>query len=186
MNTIKCSVYIATSLDGYIAREDGDIDWLNAANSTVTEGEDCGYHAFMRNIDILVMGRKTYETVRTFEEWPYGDQEVIVLSSQYLNIPGHLSKTVSHSSETPLELCERLGKTGKHNLYIDGGITIQHFLKAGLITDITITTIPIIIGRGTPLFSQLDLGQDIALKLVESKSYDFGFVQSKYEVLNTM
>lgn len=184
MSKIKCSVYIATSLDGYIAREDGNLDWLNAANNSVTEGEDCGYNAFIRSVDILVMGRKTYKAVREFEKWPYEDKSVIVLSSKTLNIPDELSTSVSSSSESPSELCKRLAQKEQQHLYIDGGVTIQNFLKEKLITDITITTIPVMIGRGVPLFSQLNFDRDIALKLVASKSYDFGFVQSRYEVLS--
>ena len=181
MKQARCSVFIAVSLDGYIAREDGGLDWLDAANATVTCGEDCGYARFMQSVDAIAMGRKSYEKVRSFSAWPYGDTAVIVLSRNALEIPESLSATVSHSSETPEALCKRLAEQGNERLYIDGGVTIQRFLAAGLITDLTITTIPVILGGGIPLFGRLD--QDIALKHVSTKSYDFGFVQSTYDVV---
>ena len=181
MRDARCSVFIAVSLDGYIAREDGGLDWLDAANATVPRGEDCGYAQFMQSVDTIVMGRKSYEKVRGFGEWPYGDTAVVVLSRRALEIPASLAAAVSHSSETPEALCIRLAEQGKERLYIDGGVTIQRFLAAGLITDLTITTIPVILGGGIPLFGRLD--RDIALKHVSTTSYDFGFVQSTCDVV---
>ena len=175
------SVFIATSLDGFIARTGGELDWLNAANATVPEGEDCGYQAFMASIDRLVMGRKTYEQVLSFGAWPYGSKPVIVLSRRKLEIPDQLVQTVSHSSESPKALYHRLLSEGAKRLYIDGGMTIQRFLAEGLIEDLTITIIPVILGSGISLFG--DLKQDIALKLSSTKIYDFGFVQLTYEVI---
>ena len=181
MRDARCSVFIAVSLDGYIAREDGGLDWLEAANATVTRGEDCGYGHFMQSVDAIVMGRKSYEKVRSFGEWPYGDTAVVVLSRNPIEIPDSLSATVSHLSETPEALRKRLAGLGNKRLYIDGGMTIQCFLAAGLITDLTITTIPVILGGGIPLFGRLD--RDIALKHVSTTSYEFGFVQSTYDVV---
>lgn len=146
--TLISSVYIATSLDGFIARKGGELDWLDAASTKVAEGEDCGYQAFMDSIDLLIMGRKTFEKVLSFGEWPYGEKQLLVLSSKKMKIPDDLTGTVSHSSETPQEICDRLSKQGKQRLYIDGGNTIQRFLAAGLINDITITIIPVILGSG--------------------------------------
>ena len=180
--SLKKSVYIATSLDGFIAREDGSLDWLDAANSTVSEGEDCGYSSFMNSVDVLVMGRNSYEKVLSFGAWPYQDKPVIVLSSRPLEFPANLKGSVEHSSESPKELCDRLSKKGLSRLYIDGGITVQRFLTAGLIDDITITVIPVIIGTGIPLFGSLE--KDIALKHIATKAYDFGFTQSKYHIEN--
>jgi dihydrofolate reductase len=177
------SVYIATSLDGYIARENGDLDWLDAAQAIVPKGEDLGYYKFMETIDVLVMGRKTYEKVLSFGLWPYGEKPVIVLSSNKIEFPNDLGQNVSCSSESPKELCERLANEGTKRLYIDGGITIQRFLTEGLINDITITVIPVILGSGIPLFGKA--GEDISLKHVATKNYDFGFVQLTYEVKNT-
>ena len=181
MNLIS-SVFIATSLDGFIARENGELDWLYAADATVPEGEDCGYIEFMATVDVLVMGRKTYEKVLSFGMWPYGKKTVIVLSSKKIEFPNDFGQNVSCSSESPRELCERLANEGAKRLYIDGGITIQRFLAEGLINDIAITVIPVILGSGIPLFA--NAGKDISLKHVATKTYDFGFVQLTYEVEN--
>lgn len=175
------SVFIATSLDGFIAREDDSLDWLEIANSTAPEGEDCGYVSFMDSVDVLVMGRNTYEKVLSFGQWPYENKPVIVLSSRKLKIPDNLSSTVEHSSESPEELYTRLSNNGLTRLYIDGGITIQRFLQAGLINDLTITVIPVLLGKGKSLFGPLE--KDIALKHISTKVYDFGFTQSIYQVL---
>ena len=177
--TAKTSVFIATSLDGFIARKDGDLDWLDQANTTVAEGEDCGYTAFMDTVDILIMGRNTYEKILTFGPWPY-EKPVIVLSRNPIDIPTEIANKVTHSSETPKTLHTQLSAEGARRLYIDGGITIQRFLNAGLITDLTITLIPIILGEGIPLFASLQ--QDIPLTHKETLSYPFGFVQLKYEI----
>ena len=177
---LQSSVFIATSLDGYIARVDGALDWLDRANTRVPEGEDCGYNDFMASIDILVLGRKSFEKVLSFGAWPYQDKPVIVLSSKAVNIPAEIAGTVSYSSESPQALYGRLAKTAVKRLYIDGGITIQRFLSAGLIDDITITVIPIILGSGRPLFDNVK--NDISLRLSASKIYDFGFVQLTYHV----
>lgn len=179
--SLKSSVFIATSLDGFIARTGGELDWLDAANATVPKGEDCGYHALMESIDALVMGRKTYEKVLSFGQWPYGSTPVIALSKNKIKIPDQLAQTVSHSSESPKELCERLSNEGAKRLYIDGGITIQRFLTERLIDDLTITIIPIILGSGTPLFG--DLEKDISLTHIATKTYNFGFVQLTYGVV---
>ncbi|MCM2369129.1 dihydrofolate reductase family protein [Aporhodopirellula aestuarii] len=176
----KSSVFIATSLDGYIARPDGSLDWLDQANRSVPAEEDCGYHAFMKSVDVLVMGRHTYETVRSFGNWPYGNTPVIVLSRNPLEIPDELSSSVSHSSESPADLHRRLSNEGAKHLYIDGGTTIQEFLRAGVIDELTITVIPVLIGSGIPLFGSLP--HDIRLIHRNTTSFDFGFVQSTYQV----
>jgi dihydrofolate reductase len=179
--SVKGSVFIATSLDGYIARDDGSIDWLEKANTRVPKGEDFGYKEFFSSVDILVMGRNTYELVRTFGSWPYGKKPVVVLSSRAIKIPKAISKTVSLSSENPLALFDRLSADGVKHVYIDGGITIQRFLTARLIDELTVTLIPVLIGSGKPLFGALL--NDILLELVSTKAYECGFVQNKYRVL---
>ena len=174
------SVFIATSLDGYIAREDGDIDWLNDANKVVPEGEDCGFFAFMDSVDALVMGRNTFVKVLSFGQWPYGNKPVIVLSSNRIEIPDSLPEMVTWSSESPSELSDRLVNEGVKRIYVDGGVTIQRFLAEGLVKDITITKIPVLLGSGIPLFSKG--ANDISLKHIATKTYDFGFVKSTYEI----
>jgi dihydrofolate reductase len=181
-NKPQLSVFIATSLDGYIARPDGSIDWLTNSNEPIPEGEDCGYAAFMNSIDTLIMGRNTYEKVLSFGDWPYGDKPVIVLSSRKLDIPQKLKKTVSHSNETPSALIKRLTETGVKKAYIDGGNTIGRFLSEDLISDLTITLIPVVLGSGISLFGPQN--EDLSLTLLSSTSYKFGLVQLHYEIVN--
>ena len=176
----RASVFVATSLDGFIARLDGSIDWLIQANAAVPRGEDCGYKAFMETVDALVMGRNTFEQVLTFGEWPYGDKKVIVLTRKGVAVPEAIRKTVSTSSEAPASLADRLSSAGLQHLYIDGGQTIQSFLRAGLISELTITVIPILLGEGKPLFGSLR--PDVYLSHLSTHAYPFGFVQSKYRV----
>jgi dihydrofolate reductase len=178
----KTSVYIATSLDGYIARTDGSLDWLDKANTTVTKGEDCGFKDFMDSIDVLVMGRKTFEKVLSFGTWGYGNTPVIVLSSNPLSFPDTIPESVTHSSESPRALLQRLSDEDVHHIYVDGGNTIQRFLAEGLIDEITVTTIPVILGSGISLFGSLD--QDIHLNHLHTTTFEFGFVQTTYSVEN--
>ena len=180
MLSLKASVFIATSLDGYIAGKDGNLDWLDAANKNVPEDEDCGYNDFIESIDHLVMGRNTFEQVLSFGQWPYAEKSVIVLSSKKIEIPDNLPETVSWSAESPKKLYDRLLSLGARRLYIDGGITIQKFLEERLIDDITITLIPVFLGSGIPLFSASV--KETTLKLTNVHSYDFGFVQLTYDV----
>ena len=179
----KCSVYIATSLDGFISRTDGNIDWLNDYNAHIPEGEDLGYAQFMSNIDAIVMGHNTFEQMFTFGTWPYGSTPVVVLSCQLRALPDDVPGTVSLSAEELEKLVQRLSAKDWKHLYVDGGLTIQSFLKAGLIDEITITAIPILLGDGKPLFGPLPA--DVELELVESKAFDFGFVQSKYRIVKS-
>ena len=178
--TLKVSVFIATSLDGYIARPNGDIDWLDEANTTLPEGEDGGFTAFMQSVDALVMGRNTYEKVRSFGFWPYGDTSVIVMSRNPIVFPDDLPKTLQHSSEKPQDLCERLSRSGVEHIYVDGGNTIQRFMAARLVDALTITVIPVILGEGISLFGPIN--SDVSLTLVDTKTYNNGFVQLKYVI----
>ncbi len=173
--TIKISVYIAASLDGFIARKNGDIDWLPAIDES---GEDYGYKEFISSIDLLVMGRHTYEKVLTFGSWPYPDKKVIVLSSGYPSLPKELADKVEVLNQSPRELLITLTGYGARHVYLDGGKTIQLFLKEGLVDEMTITTIPILIGEGLSLFGPLN--HDTKFKLIKSKYFKNGFVQSKY------
>lgn len=179
----KASVYIATSVDGFIAREDGDIEWLhNSGQGSVKEGEDFGYEAFMSSVDALVIGRNSYEKVLSFDgKWPYGGKPVFVLTTRGVAIPDEISSTVTSLSGTPGVIIDKLAKLGHHHLYLDGGKTIQGFLEADLVDELTITRIPILIGSGIPLFGPLS--NDIRLKHVKTKSYNNGFVQTRYKVL---
>ena len=175
--TIKVSVYIAASLDGFIARKNGDLDWLPAGKEG---GEDFGYADFMSNIDHIVMGRNTFEKVLTFGEWQY-DKKVIVLTSRDLIIPPELINKVEALHLSPRELVHEMGRRGAKSIYLDGGVTIQHFLRESLVDEMNITTIPNLLGEGLPLFGKLE--KDIKLELVKSESFMNGFVQNKYKVL---
>ena len=177
--SIKVSVFIATSLDGFIARSDGDLDWLTGAQSTSTE-QDYGYQEFMDTVDTIVLGRNTFELVLTFDTWPYSGKNVVVLSSKPRAVPPHLVDEVEWLSLPPQDLVERLASQGATHLYVDGGKTIQGFLRAGLIDELTITRVPVLIGTGVPLFGPLD--HDVRLTHIATQQFENGFVQSKYRV----
>lgn len=177
---MKASVFVATSFDGFIARSDGSIDWLNESNRLVPEGEDCGFGDFMETVDALIMGRKTFEQVLTFGDWVYGETPVIVMSHNAVEIPEHLKATVSYSSERPSDFLNRLESLGMNHVYIDGGMTIQSFLREGIIDEVCITRIPIVIGEGVPLFKQTE--RDIHLIHQATNVFDFGFVQTTYKI----
>ena len=160
---MKASVFIGTSLDGFIARTNGDLDWLPPGG-----GEEHGYDAFMATVDALVIGRKTYETVLTFDTWPYGEKPVYVLSTRTL-APALPGAVVERLSGPPAEIVAQLAARGVGHVYVDGGITIQGFLQAGLIQRLIITRIPVLLGAGIPLFGALD--RDIALRHVATRQY---------------
>ncbi len=181
--SIKASVFIATSLDGFIARANGDLDWLTDAQSAPTE-QDYGYQEFMDTVDTIVLGRNTFELALTFDTWPYSGKKVVVLSSRPNAIPPHLVDNVEWLSLPPQHLIERLAAQGATHLYVDGGKTIQGFLKAGLIHELTITRIPILIGTGVPLFGPLN--HDIRLTHIATRQFENGFVQSTYRVAGTV
>ncbi|MCS6846167.1 MAG: dihydrofolate reductase family protein [Candidatus Roseilinea sp.] len=174
---MKFSVYIATSLDGFIARPDGSLDWLPQA---APDGEDCGYQAFSDSIDTVLMGRGTYEKVLTFGDWPYKTKRTVVLSSGQATIRNDLKPLIESSSLAPCALADYLEATGSKSVYVDGGKTIQSFLHAGLISEITLTVIPVLIGAGLPLFGPLSA--DVHLDLASSRSFANGMVQSTYVV----
>lgn len=176
---IQFSVFIATSLDGFIARRNGDIDWLDSGEAAA-DGEDYGYAQFVRTVDCLVMGRKSFEKVMSFDSWSYDGLRVIVLSHTLPSIPAaYADKAELHSGSLD-ELIEALQADGVQRVYLDGGRTIQHFLRAGLVYDLTITRIPVLLGDGLPLFGALD--QDIRLKHIATQTYNNGLVQSSYTV----
>jgi dihydrofolate reductase len=179
---MKATVYIGTSLDGFIAREDGGIDWLvDPPDSPQDPEEDFGFAEFFETVDALVMGRNTFDLVRTFDVWAYGDKPVIVLSSREVEIPEERKNTVEWMNASPSEVVRRLEKRGIRHIYVDGGDTIQRFLAEGLIQRMIITRLPILIGRGIPLFGPVP--HDIRLRHVETKVFPNGFVKSEYEVL---
>jgi dihydrofolate reductase len=177
---MRASVFIGTSLDGFIAREDGDIEWLTG-EAGADSVEDHGYYAFYDTVDALVMGRATFAKVLTFDQWPFEGKPVVVLSSRGVEIPPELAGKVEVMSGTPAEVVARLEARGVRHAYVDGGVTIQRFLAAGLIQRMVITRGPVLIGQGIPLFGALPA--DVRLHHVETRAFPSGFVQSTYEVL---
>jgi len=178
---IKACVFIAVSLDGFISRPDGSIDWLNQANTLIPEDEDLGFRDFMDRTDVLIMGRNTFKQTLTLGEWPYADKMVVVMSHKGVAIPEVLGESVITSSEDPALLLNWLALRGARQVYVDGGQTIQGFLREGLISELTITTIPILLGKGKPLFGSLMA--DVPLRHIYTKAYPFGFVQSRYAIV---
>ncbi len=172
--SITGSVFVGTSLDGFIARLDGGLDWLPTGG-----GEPNGYEEFWASVDALVIGRNTYEFVFGFGGWPYGEKPVFVLSSRPIAEPP-ASSVVEQMSGEPSEILVKLAARGIRHVYVDGGITIQRFLKAQLIQRLIITTIPILIGTGIPLFGKT--GTDIALNHVATRIFLGGLVQSEYTI----
>ena len=176
---MRCSVYIATSLDGFIARPDGGLDWLPQPDE-VEPGEDYGYDAFMASVDVLVMGRGTFDFVRTVEPWPYG-KPVVVLSSRPLDLPSRLDGKVEAMAGSPQEIVQTLVARGAQQLYIDGGKTIQSFLAAGLIDELTLFRMPVRIGDGITLFGSLP--HDIHLRHLGTRTFTTGVVEDRYAVV---
>lgn len=173
-------VFIATSLDGFIARLDGSIDWLDEANRSVPPGEDCGYADFMSGVDALVMGRHTFALARTFSPWPYEQKPVYVLSHSLAQLPADTPSSVILARGAPSEIVAIAAQRGHSSLYIDGGRTIQQFLKEGLISEIIITVVPVLLGSGRRLFGAIS--GDVKLRHIGTRSFSFGFVQSHYAV----
>src|SRR6266566_9314690 len=173
---MTASVFIGASVDGFIARTNDDIDFLPPGG-----GEPHGYNEFLAGVDAIVIGRKTFEKVLTLGPWPYGDKRVVVLSSRPLDLSTAVGGVVEQMAGPPAEIVSRLAASGAHNLYVDGGITIQEFLRAGLIQRLIITRVPVLIGEGIPLFGAL--AHDVRLQHVATRHYPSGLVQSEYHII---
>jgi len=171
------SVFVGTSVDGFIARPDGALDFLPEGG-----GEPHGYDEFIASVDAIVIGRKTFETVLAFPSWPYGDKRVVVLSTRPLDFSALRGAVVEQMAGPPAEIAAQLAATGSHHLYVDGGITIQGFLRAGLVQRLVVTRVPVLIGEGIPLFGSLP--RDIRLRHVMTRHFPSGLVQSEYHVEN--
>ena len=169
------SVFIGTSVDGFIARLNGNLDFLPEGG-----GEPHGYEEFISSIDALVIGRKTFETVLGFEAWPYGGKRVVVLSSRPVDLSAVRGGVVEQMSGPPGEIVSKLAASGADHLYVDGGLTIQRFLRAGLVQRLIITRVPVLIGEGIPLFGTLP--RDLRLVHVATHHYPSGLVKSEYRV----
>jgi dihydrofolate reductase len=176
----ECAVFVGVSLDGFIARRDGDLDWLMGEGGS--DSAEYGYNEFIADVDAIVMGRKTFEKVLAFGKWYYGNKRVGVLSSQPidLSVAQERGGFVEQMAGPPSEIVLKLANSGAKRLYVDGGITIQEFLRAGLINRLIISRLPVLIGVGIPLFGSLP--HDIRLRHISSRTYPGGMVQSEYYV----
>ncbi len=171
---MKTSVFVGTSVDGFLARPDGALDFLPAGG-----GDEHGYEEFFASVDAVVIGRKTYETVLGFGGWGYGKKPVFVLSTRELP-PFPPGAVAEHLAGPPAEIVGRLAARGFQHLYVDGGETIQRFLAAGLIDRLVLTRVPVLIGSGIPLFGPLP--GDVKLRHVATRAYADGLVTSEYLV----
>ncbi len=171
---MQLSVFCGVSVDGFLARTNHALDFLDAGGA-----EPHGFEEFFGSVDVLVIGRKTSEVVLTFGKWPYGKKPVVVLSSRTLDLSKIKGGVVEQMTGEPAEIATRLKARGFKHAYIDGGITIQRFLSAGLIDRLVVTRVPVLIGEGIPLFGPLS--RDITLHHVATRTYRGGLVQSEYK-----
>lgn len=172
---MRASVFCGTSVDGFIARPDGTLDFLDAGGS-----DPHGYDEFMATVDTIVMGRGTFEVVRTFGSWPF-TKPVVVLSSRPLDLSAAGGAPVEQMAGEPAGIVSRLAARGAASLYVDGGVTVQRFLRAGLVDRLIVSQVPVLIGQGIPLFGSLP--RDVRLRHVATRTYPSGLVQTEYAVV---
>jgi dihydrofolate reductase len=171
---MQLSVFCGVSVDGFLARTNHALDFLDAGGA-----EPHGYEEFFSSVDVLVIGRKTFEVVLAFDKWPYGKKPVVVLSRRPLDFSTIKDGVVEQMAGGPSEIVTQLKARGFKHAYIDGGITIQRFLNAGLIDRLVVTRVPVLIGDGIPLFGPVS--RDIILHHVATRTYPGGLVQSEYK-----
>jgi dihydrofolate reductase len=176
----QCVVFVGVSLDGFIARSNGDLDWLMGEGGG--DSAEHGYNEFIAGIDAIVMGRKTFEKVLSFDKWFYGNKRVVVLSHHPLDLSVAQARggVVEQMAGSPAEIVSKLAASGARRLYVDGGVTIQEFLRAGLIDRLIISRLPVLIGEGIPLFGSLP--HDTRLAHVTTRTFPGGMVQSEYHI----
>jgi len=171
-------VYVATSIDGYIARADGGLDWLESPAGPPDAQIQASWATFLGSIDHLVMGRGTFDKVQEFDAWPYDGVVVTVLSRTLGDVPDSLSGKADVSTLEPSDLLEHLEGLGRTRVYVDGGQVVQSFLKADLVDELILTTIPVLLGGGIPLFGSLD--GDLTWDHLDTRTFRGGQVQSHY------
>lgn len=174
---MKLSVFCGVSVDGFLARPNHALDFLDAGG----QGPH-GFEEFYKNVDVIVIGRRTFEVVLTFGDWPYGKKPVIVLSSRPLDFSKVKGGVVEQMAGEPAEIVNEMKSRGFKHVYVDGGVTIQKFLASGCIDRLVITRVPVLIGTGIPLFGAMP--HDIPLHHVATRCYKGGLVQSEYEPEN--
>lgn len=173
---MRLSVFCGLSVDGFLARRDDGLDFLDTGGQAPH-----GFEEFLASVDVIVIGRRTFDVVMKIGHIGlYGKKRVVVLSSRALDFPPGNDGAVEQMGGEPREIVTRLEARGFQQAYIDGGLTIQRFLAAGLIHRLIITRVPVLIGEGIPLFGPLP--SDIALHHVATRSYEGGLVQSEYEI----
>lgn len=184
---MKCSVFIATSVDGYIATRDDGIEWLESSGKTdvdLGEQADMGFNDYIASVDCMIMGRGCMEKLASFnlapDQWPYGNIRIIALSTKLKEVPRNLQPKVELYSGDIVALVSKLEGEGFKHAYIDGGATITSFLNAQLIDEITLTRAPILLGSGKPLFGEM--ANHIKLENIYATSFPNDFVQIKYKV----
>ncbi len=175
---MKNYVYIPQSLDGYIAGPYGELDWLEDIDNS--EQNDFGFSAFMNTVDALIMGKNTFEKVLSFGMWPYG-KPVFVASGSLSSLPSSVEGKAFLLKDSPKDMVTTLHKNGYANLYIDGGAVIQSFLKEDLIDELIVTTVPVLLGNGIPLFGSLP--KHVKLKLIDSEILLNQLVKTRYQVV---
>jgi len=183
---MKCSVYIATSTDGYIATPNGGVDWLHTVGNLEADmgSEDMGFRSFMDSIDCMIMGRKCMEMISsmnlTTAQWPYGDIRIVVLSNTIKEPPKNLRGKIEIYSGNIQELIIKLESSGFKHAYVDGGSTITSFINLKLINEMTITTVPVLLGAGIPLFGKIN--NSVKLEKAKATIFPNDFIQARYSV----
>ncbi|WP_114854769.1 dihydrofolate reductase family protein [Brachybacterium sp. YJGR34] len=172
-NTLRAAVFLGLSVDGRIARPDGDLEWLISRGAAAG---DAGFTPFLESVDALVMGRKTYEAIAPEEHWPYQDRPVHVISTTLTT--DHDPRITVHRS--PEAAVDALQRDGHQRVYVDGGETVRWFLAAELVDELTLSQVPVLIGDGPSLFGPL--GGDVHLEHVRTAVLDGGMVQTTYRV----
>ncbi len=180
LDNFHATVYVGLSLDGFIARPDGGIDWLDRLPDDPADG-DYGYGEFIVTVDALVMGRNTFDLAMSFEAWPYGELPVFVLTHRAIEVA---PATVEAVAGTPHEVAERLAARGIQHVYIDGGQVCRQWLRAGLVQRMVLTRLPVLLGDGIPLFGALE--GDLWWRLVSTRTFANGLVQMSYEAEPTV
>jgi dihydrofolate reductase len=175
---VQCSVFCGVSVDGFLARPDDTLDFLDAGGDVPH-----GFEEFLATVDVIVIGRRTFEFVQRVADFSlYGKRTIVTLSSRPMDLSKVKGGVVEQMSGEPADIVTQLQARGFQHAYIDGGVTIQRFLAAGMIDRLTVTRVPILIGTGIPLFGPLP--KDIGLRHVATRSYDGGLVQSEYEIVS--
>ncbi|MFS1983319.1 dihydrofolate reductase family protein [Vibrio breoganii] len=181
---MKCSVHIATSLDGYIAKKDNSLDWLHHAGKPEIE-IDAGWQSYIKTVDCMIMGRSTMQVISemnlTPEQWPYGELRIIVLSNTLKEAPKNMQGKVEMYSGDLKALVKKLEQEGYQHSYIDGGVTVQNFINLKLLNEITISYAPVLLGDGIPLFANLN--KEVKLENAKATAFANDFTQLSYDIV---